>query len=127
MHDNHVQAVGEERFKTWFPTKTLMAQGIPVALATDAPVADYYPLPHIETAITRVNPVDGSPGSLAPEEAISLEEAIKAYTITPAYILGWENKIGSIEEGKYADMVILDNNLFEIEPSEISEVKIFKS
>lgn len=57
--------------------------------------------------------------SLYPEEGLTLEQAIRAYTIDAAYQLGWDSIIGSLEVGKRADLVVLDQNLFEIDPAEI--------
>jgi len=64
---------------------------------------------------------------LAPEEAITVEQAIQAYTLNPANILGWEEKIGSIEIGKLADMVILDSNPLEVAAADISEIRVLKT
>jgi len=64
---------------------------------------------------------------LAPEEAISVEAAIKAYTWNPAYILGWENEIGSIETGKLADMIVLEQNPLEVSAADISEIQVLKT
>ncbi|HMB58431.1 MAG TPA: amidohydrolase family protein, partial [Xanthomonadales bacterium] len=59
-----------------------------------------------------------------PQERISLEEAIAAATINAAYVNHLDNVSGSIEVGKLGDLVILDRNLFEIEPSAISDAKV---
>ena len=56
---------------------------------------------------------------LYPEQGLTLEQAIEAYTMGAAYQMGWEKRIGSIEAGKRADLVVTSQNLFEIEPSEI--------
>ena len=63
-------------------------------------------------------------GALNPKEAITLEEAVQVVTINSARILGADDKIGSIEAGKFADMIILDRNLFQIEPTEIGQTLV---
>jgi len=126
-HENHEKAVGKERLEQWYPVKSLMDRGVVVALATDYPVDQLNPFVHIESAHTRMHPFGDVPGTLGADEAISREAAIKAYTLNPAHILGWDDKIGSIEAGKFADMVVLDRNPFEVESSEISETRVLKT
>jgi hypothetical protein len=127
VHSNHVPAVGEEAFTKWYAVKSMMDQGVVVAIATDYPVSELNPFVHIESAHTRMDPHGLSNDPLAPEEAISVEAAIKAYTWNPAYILGWEEQIGSIENGKLADMIILDQSPFKVPAADISEIKVLKT
>jgi len=58
------------------------------------------------------------------KQKVSLEQAIAAVTINPAWQIRMEDKLGSLEVGKYADLVVLDKNLFDIDPTEISEVNV---
>jgi hypothetical protein len=58
------------------------------------------------------------------DERISLEEALRAATMGPAWQLGLEREIGSIEVGKFADLVVLEKNLFEVSPHEIHKTKV---
>ena len=62
-----------------------------------------------------------------PEEKINVDEALKSYTIRAAYASFEENIKGSIKPGKLADFVILEQNLFEIAPSEIRNVKVLRT
>jgi hypothetical protein len=64
---------------------------------------------------------------LAPQEAISVESAIKAVTIHAAWQLMSENEIGSLEVGKYADMVILEEDPRKVEPTKISEIRVLET
>jgi predicted amidohydrolase YtcJ len=127
VHSNHIPAVGEEGFAKWYAVKSMMDQGVVVAIATDYPVSELNPFVHIESAHTRMDPHGLNTEQLAPEEAISVEAAIKAYTWNPAYILRWEKEIGSIENGKFADMVILDHNPLKVPSADISEIKVLKT
>ena len=127
VNTNHIAAVGEEDFSKWWAIKSMMDQGVVTAIATDYPVAELNPFVNMEAGVTRMDPHGSNEEPHAPEERISVEQAIKAYTWNPAYILGWENKIGSIENGKLADMIILDQNPTEIPSADLSEIKVLKT
>ena len=79
--------------------------------------------------IHRRNPWVGPDDSVAngPDQAITLEESIYAYTLGGAHALLKEDRIGSLEEGKYADFIVLDQNLFEIPVDDISETEVLKT
>lgn len=97
---------------TIIPLKSLKAAGARITLSSDWDVSDLNPFVGLENAITRM-----------PQE-ISLEEAVKAYTINAAYVMRQETKVGSIEVGKEADLILLDRNIFEIPNSQISETQV---
>jgi hypothetical protein len=105
-HDNDY-LVGADLASNIIPIKDLKNANARITLSSDWDVSDLNPFIGIQNAVTR------SP------QNISLEEAIKAYTINAAYVMRQENKVGSIEEGKEADLIILDRNIFEIPVSEI--------
>lgn len=58
------------------------------------------------------------------EQALSVEEAVKAYTITPAMASGIGDKLGSISKGKFADIIVLSQDIFKIDPLKIAETKV---
>ena len=81
-------------------------------------------LMQLESAVTLANPVDPDDEAWMPmETALTLEQGIEALTIHPAWQARMEDKIGSIEVGKYADLVFLESNLFDVGSREISEVE----
>lgn len=127
VHKNHIPAVGEEDFAKWYAVKSMMDAGVVTAIATDYPVSELNPFVHMESAHTRMDPHGLSTDQLAPEEAITVAQAIKAYTWNPAYILGWEKEVGSIETGKLVDMIVLDQNPFDVAAADISEIKVLKT
>ncbi|KPF96726.1 amidohydrolase [Rhodopseudomonas sp. AAP120] len=108
---------------------SILRHGANVSLGTDWPAAGYYstykPLEAIEIAITRreLNKPE-QPLLLPADERISLAEALRAATMGAAYQLGLDAKIGSIEVGKKADLVVLERNLFEVAPHEIHTVPV---
>jgi len=78
----------------------------------------------ISIAMTRHEPGKGPEFHGLEEDKLTLEEAIKAYTIDAAYHLRWDNIIGSIEAGKRADLIVLDGNPFESTTDEIAEINV---
>jgi predicted amidohydrolase YtcJ len=78
--------------------------------------------------VTRKNPFDPAlTGTVNPSEAVSLAQAIAICTLEGAWVLGAENDLGSIEVGKRADMIVLDQNLFEVDPDGISNTKVLQT
>jgi len=117
-----IAAVGEERTSKIYPIKTALASGLSVGQGADWLTANPTPDPFIaiESMITRSNPFDETmPGQINVTEAITLEQAIYITTLGGAEVLGVEDKLGSIAIGKFADMIVLDQNLFDIEITEI--------
>ena len=99
--------------------------GALIATGTDWPVIpNPDPWSGMQGLITRRNPDGKFAGALWPEEAIDLPFAIQAYTLNPARAMGLEAVTGSITEGKSADFIVLDRNLFEIAPTTIAETKV---
>lgn len=116
--------IGAERIKTTHPYRSLLKSDAVVAFGTDWPVAPLNPLYGIYAAVTRQT-VDGkNPNGWIPEEIISVEDAIKCYTLNAAYA-SYEEKIkGSIEPGKLADLVLLNDDILSIDPVKIKDVKV---
>lgn len=116
--------IGPERIKTTHVYHSLIKSGAILAFGTDWPVAPLNPLFGIYAAVTRQT-VDGkNPYGWIPEEKISVEEAIKCYTLNAAYA-SYEEKIkGSIEVGKLADFVVLSDDILSIDPVMIKDVVV---
>jgi predicted amidohydrolase YtcJ len=116
--------IGPERIKTTHVYRSLLKTGAVVAFGTDWPVAPLNPLFGIYAAVTRET-VDGkNPNGWIPEEKISVEDAIKCYTLNAAYA-SFEDKIkGSIEVGKFADFVVLSDDILVIDPNKIKDVVV---
>ena len=118
--------LGSERANQIFPFRSLNEAGTRIIASSDWPVTTHEPLLAIEVAIRRQDPLDDSPDarSLNPEQGLDLETMLAAYTINGAYFMQQEDVTGSIEVGKYADLIVLDQNLFEIPVHEISDTKV---
>ncbi len=117
-------AVGPERAKYAWAFRSLRDSGAVLAFASDWNVAEMDPLIGIYTALTRKG-LDGKPeGGWIPEQTIDLETAVRAYTINGAYANFSENNRGSITPGKYADVVLLSDDVFEMAPERIKDAHV---
>ncbi|MGE7608778.1 amidohydrolase [Peribacillus frigoritolerans] len=117
--------IGPEREKNVFLTKSLLNTGASLALGTDFPVSiSLNPMRQIYTAITRVDSSGDSQNTWHPEQKLTLAEALQAYTYGSAYGCFREHELGTIEEGKLADLVVLDRNLFDIPEIEMLKTKV---
>jgi predicted amidohydrolase YtcJ len=114
---------GGERVKNIYPLKSALKAGLPLTLHTDAPINPPDPFHLMWVAVTRKaqqwnGPFNKEcPEVLGPDERISIEDALKAYTINAAYQFFMEDKLGSLEEGKFADMAILSDNPLSMKES----------
>jgi predicted amidohydrolase YtcJ len=115
--------IGEQRVRWMYPIKSVLDTGATVAFGSDWSVSTANPFPQIETAISRKDADNDDSEMLIPEERIDLESALAAFTINAAFTNRNEKDTGSIEVGKFADLVVLDQNLFEIEVRDISETR----
>ena len=124
-----IDVLGAERGKQLFRLQDYIRSGANLVWGTDWPVTTLAPLDGIETAVTRrhlggINPGTGEADETwMPGQTLGLDQAIAAYTINGAYLMHSEDSKGSIEVGKLADLVVLDQNLFEVPPLELHEVK----
>ncbi|WP_170570758.1 amidohydrolase [Ruegeria atlantica] len=126
---NALDLLGRAKVEAIFARySSLMALGHNVSISSDVPSAPIDligPLLNVEIAMTLQDPLnpDSKPFPLSRKPA-SLEESLKAVTIYPAAQQAMEDKIGSIEVGKYADLVVLDQDITAVEPREISNIKV---
>lgn len=107
-----------------YPIASLEKSGAVVAFGSDWSVSSANPLEEIEVAVTRMGPLGETKEPFLPDERIDLPEALAAFTINAAYVNFQEDKTGSIEVGKLADLIVVDHNLFTIEPTTISDAKV---
>lgn len=116
--------IGKERLRYTYPFRSLIDAGVKVSFGTDWSVAPLNPMLGIYAAVTR-RTLDGkNPNGWIPEEKISVEEAVKCYTLNSAYGAFEENIKGSIEPGKLADLVVLSDDIFSIDPEKIKDVHV---
>jgi hypothetical protein len=116
--------IGAQRIKTTYAFRSLLDSGARLAFGTDWPVAPLDPLIGIYAAVTRETADGKNPRGWVPEQKISLEEAVRAYTAGSAYAELGEREKGTLEPGKLADVVVLSQDIFRIDPEEIPNVKV---
>lgn len=133
--------LGEERSEKTYPMRSFLNAGVKLVFASDFPVtSDPNPFHAIELGITRtmiglsdyegvleLAGFESGDIQLWPEECLTLTEMLRGYTIDAAYAIYEEDHIGSLEVGKSADLIVLDQNLFKIEPSEIHDTKVLNT
>jgi len=116
--------IGPERIKTTYAFRSLMDSGAVVAFGSDWPVAPLSPLIGIYAAVTRQT-IDGkNPNGWIPQEKVTVAQAVRAYTFNAAYAEDEETIKGAIQEGQLADLIVLSKNIFEIDPTQIDNVKV---
>jgi predicted amidohydrolase YtcJ len=117
------QTVGQRaRFAYLF--RDLWDAGVVLALGSDCPVADPNPLWGIHAAVTRQRRDGTPPGGWYPGQRLTVAEAVWGFTMGPALATGRQNELGSISPGKRADLVVLDRDIFAIEPEEIARAQV---
>jgi hypothetical protein len=116
--------IGKERCRHTYAFRSLFEGGAVLAFGSDWTVAPINPLTGIYAAVTRRTWDGKNPDGWFPEQKIPMEEAIKGYTLNAAFAEFSEHLKGSLEEGKLADIVILDRNLFDVSPEKLLETKV---
>ena len=121
LGDDYAENFGPERVRWLHPHRSMIGLGIISGGNSDYPVSDGNPLVQIYEAVTRRTMTGRVVG---PEEAITVEEALRLYTWNGAYLGKEEHIKGSIEPGKYADIVVLDRDILSVPPEEIKDIKV---
>jgi predicted amidohydrolase YtcJ len=105
--------IGEERARYHYPFGSLHRAGARLAFGSDWTVSTANPFPQIEVAVTRVEHPNRDTEPLLPDEALSLETAVAAFTRGSAFVNFLDEDTGTVEPGKLADLVVLDRDLFD--------------
>jgi predicted amidohydrolase YtcJ len=119
--------IGHDRASRTYAFRTLLDHGVRLALGTDWNVAPLDPMLTLYAATTRATLDGKNPHGWFPEQKLSIQEALEAYTLGSAYAEFQENEKGSITAGKLADMVLLSDDVLAIDPTRIRDVKVLKT
>ena len=126
MNEDQEKLVAKLTEAKSYPVKSIMDSGAKIGFGSDFPTdPTTFPLmPNMETLVTRSHVGESDAFVHDEVECISVADVIKGYTINNAYQMRKENILGSIEVGKYADLTVFNENLFEIDPHEIHNVTV---
>jgi predicted amidohydrolase YtcJ len=116
--------IGRKRCETTYAFRDLLDRGTWVAFGSDWPVASLSPLLGIEAAVTRQTLDGKNPDGWVPRQKITVEEALRAYTQGSARAGFDEERLGRIQPGHLADLVVLAEDILRIDPSRIGEVRV---
>lgn len=116
--------IGHDRASRTYAFRTFLNHGVRLAFGTDWDVAPLNPMFGLYAAVTRATLDGKNPNGWFPEQKLTVAEAVEAYTMGSAYAEFQEKEKGSIAPGKLADMVILSNDIFSIDPVKIRDVKV---
>lgn len=119
---NQLKWWGKERAGYAIPIRSLLEHGLTVGGGSDAMVVSYDPFLTMWWMVTRKTVT--TEDALGPEQAISIEDALRLYTIGSATTMFWEDKIGSIEKGKLADLAVLDRDILTVPNDEIKDIRV---
>jgi predicted amidohydrolase YtcJ len=115
----YLQVLDDETAKTLWNYGSLFKSGANVTFGTDSYYSSYNPFVQLYRATERVCN-DGKPeGGYLPEEKFEIKDAIQCYTLNSARACGMDEKVGTLEAGKYADIIVLDTNILECTPEEL--------
>ncbi len=114
--------LGPERSRHLYPARSLRDAGAMLVGGSDWNVSSFDPFEAMEHAVTRAEARGKAP--LLPEQSISLQDAVDAYTINAAYALKQERLTGSLEAGKRGDLIVLDRDVFAIDPRDLHETRV---
>ena len=114
--------IGDERLEESFNIKTMLEAGLPITSGSDGPA--YWPLDSLRDLGTAVSRKTWTGKTVGADQAITVEEAIRMFTINAAYNAFEEKIKGSIEPGKVADFAVLEQSPYEVEPSRIKDIPV---
>lgn len=114
-----------DRCSLAYNPRVQLDQGVKVAFGSDSPIDPFNPLHNIYAAVTRCR-LDGKPGADGwyPQARVTTQEAVHGFTLGPAYAGGMEHRLGRLAPDYLADLVVLDRDIFQVEPDEIPELSV---
>ena len=121
------QRVGSERIKGAYAWRTFLKQGSKIACGSDFPVESPNPFEGIHAAVTRQNNAGMPDGGWYKNQAMTLTEAFRCFTLDAAYAGHQEKLLGSLEPGKWADFIIIDRDLFQVPASDIGKTAVLQT
>jgi predicted amidohydrolase YtcJ len=119
--------VGPARIKGAYAWRSVLRTGAHLPISSDFPGETLNPFYGIYAAVTRQDPEGKPEGGWYPEQRMTLEEALRGYTIEAAYAEFEEREKGSIEKGKLADLIVISKDLAKVAPRELLSIRVLKT
>ncbi|GAA0720102.1 amidohydrolase [Dokdonella soli] len=119
--------IGHDRIEGAYAWRTFLKQGTVVAGGSDFPVESPNPFYGLYSAVTRQDHAGHPPGGWHPEQALTLVEALRAFTLDAAYAAHQEKTLGTLEPGKWADFILIDRDLFAVKPARIWQTQVLET
>ncbi|MET7640144.1 amidohydrolase [Streptomyces sp. NPDC005438] len=121
LGDDYAPLMGPRRAPWLYRGQSFLDHGVPLAGSSDRPVTVGAPLRAVEVMVRRASS-SGLP--IGPDEAMSVEDALRAYTLGSAYACHWEDEVGSLTPGKWADWVVLSEDPCRVDPERIGQIEV---
>ncbi len=116
--------LGEERASFMWPFKTYLKSGVDMAFGTDSPCVPCDPAAILADAVTRQDASGAPMGGWLPEERVTAAEALRAVTLGSAVAVGRQDELGTLEPGKFADLIVIDKNPLSCPPQELHQAQV---
>jgi predicted amidohydrolase YtcJ len=121
------QRVGHERIKGAYAWRTFLKQGSRIACGSDFPIESPNPFQGIHAAVTRQDMSNFPAGGWYKQQAMTLHEAFRCFTLDAAWAAHQEKAIGSLAQGKWADFIVTDKDLFKVAPEDIGKIGVLET
>ena len=119
--------LGPDRLKGAYAWQTVEKLGIPLAFGSDFPVESANPFPGLSAAVSRQDPQGQPPGGWRPEERLTFEQALAAFTRTAAYAGYADGKFGTLGPGEWADFIIVDRDPTKVDAQSLAATKVLET
>ena len=119
--------LGPDRLAGAYAWQSVLKSGAKLAFGTDFPVESPNPFPGLAAAVSRQDMDGQPPGGWIPEQRLTFEQALNAYTRGAAYAAFAEDKIGSLEPGKWADFIIVDRDVSKVDPQALARTEVLET